>query len=86
MNASGAAARLVRNTVANGVGSVIGVVIGLVITPFLIGRLGLAAFGVWALALTLSFSGGYAALSELESKAPPCGTWPSITRIPIYRG
>src|SRR5437588_9130131 len=34
MNTAGAAARLVRNTVANGIGSVIGVVVGLVLTPF----------------------------------------------------
>jgi O-antigen/teichoic acid export membrane protein len=65
MNAPVAAAKLVRNTLANGIGSVIGVLIGLVLTPFLIHRLGLAAYGVWALALTLTFSGGYAALSEL---------------------
>jgi O-antigen/teichoic acid export membrane protein len=65
MNAPAAAAKLVRNTVANGIGSVIGVLIGLLLTPFLIHHLGLAAYGVWALALTLTFSGGYAALSEL---------------------
>jgi O-antigen/teichoic acid export membrane protein len=65
MSAPAAAARLVRNTLANGVGSVIGILVGLVITPFLIHRLGLEAYGVWALALTLTFAGGYASLSEL---------------------
>lgn len=57
--------RLVRNTVTNGVGAFVSMAIGLVLTPFMIHRLGLAAFGVWALALTLTFAGGYAALTEL---------------------
>jgi O-antigen/teichoic acid export membrane protein len=65
MSAPVAAAKLVRNTLANGVGSVTGIVVGLILTPFLIHRLGLAAYGVWALALTLTFGGGYASLSEL---------------------
>lgn len=60
-----AAAKLVRNTLTNGVGTVAGILVGLVLTPFLIHRLGLTAYGVWALALTLSFAGGYASLSEL---------------------
>jgi O-antigen/teichoic acid export membrane protein len=59
------AVRIVRNTLANGVGSVTAIVVGLVLTPFLIHRIGLQAYGVWALALTLSFAGGYASLSEL---------------------
>jgi O-antigen/teichoic acid export membrane protein len=65
MSTPSAAAKLVRNTVANGIGSVFGIVIGLALTPFLIDHLGLAAYGVWALALTLTFSGGYASLSDL---------------------
>jgi O-antigen/teichoic acid export membrane protein len=65
MSAPAAAAKLLRNTLANGVGSVIGIAVGLVLTPFLIHRLGLVAYGVWALALTLTFAGGYASLSEL---------------------
>jgi O-antigen/teichoic acid export membrane protein len=44
---------------------VLGIVVGLALTPFMIDRLGLPAYGVWALALTLSFSGGYFALAEL---------------------
>jgi O-antigen/teichoic acid export membrane protein len=65
MSAPAAAAKLVRNTLANGVGSVAGILVGLALTPFLIDRLGLEAYGVWALALTLTFAGGYASLSEL---------------------
>lgn len=65
MSVSAPAAKLVRNTLASGVGSVAGILIGLLLTPFLIDRLGLEAYGVWALALTLTFAGGYASLSEL---------------------
>lgn len=65
MSAPAAAAKLVRNTLVNGVGTVIGILVGLLLTPFLIDQLGLEAYGVWALALTLTFSGGYASLSEL---------------------
>jgi O-antigen/teichoic acid export membrane protein len=65
MSAPAAAAKLVRNTLANGVGSVTGILVGLALTPFLIHHLGLEAYGVWALALTLTFAGGYASLSEL---------------------
>jgi O-antigen/teichoic acid export membrane protein len=59
------AAKVVRNTAVNGLGAVLGIAVGLALTPFLINRLGLAAYGVWALALTLSFAGGYAALADL---------------------
>jgi O-antigen/teichoic acid export membrane protein len=65
MGASAPAVKLVRNTLANGVGNVAGILAGLALTPFLIDRLGLEAYGVWALALTLTFAGGYASLSEL---------------------
>lgn len=65
MSAPVAAAKLVRNTIANGIGSVFGIVIGLALTPFMIDRLGLSAYGVWTLALTLTFAGGYASLSEV---------------------
>ncbi len=65
MSAPAAAAKLVRNTLANGVGSVAGILVGLALTPFLIHRLGLDAYGVWALALTITFAGGYASLSDL---------------------
>lgn len=62
---STSAVKLVRNTLANGVGTVAAILVGLVLTPFLIHHLGLQAYGVWALALTLTFAGGYASLSEL---------------------
>jgi O-antigen/teichoic acid export membrane protein len=65
MSVSAPAAKLVRNTLASGVGSVGGILIGLLLTPFLIDRLGFEAYGVWALALTLTFAGGYASLSDL---------------------
>jgi O-antigen/teichoic acid export membrane protein len=65
MNTANAAAKLVRNTLANGAGSVVTILVGLALTPFMIDRLGLTAYGVWALALTLTFSGGYASLAEL---------------------
>lgn len=57
--------KLVRNTFVNGLGSAGGILVGLALTPFLIHRLGLEAYGVWALALTFTFAGGYVALSEL---------------------
>jgi O-antigen/teichoic acid export membrane protein len=65
MNSANAAVRLVRNTLVNGLGSAFGILVGLLLTPFIIDRLGLATYGVWSLALTLSFSGGYAALADL---------------------
>lgn len=65
MNTANAAIKLVRNTVANGLGSAIGILVGLALTPFMIDRLGLTAYGVWTLALTLTFSGGYASLADL---------------------
>jgi O-antigen/teichoic acid export membrane protein len=65
MSTANAAVRLVRNTLVNGLGSVFGILIGLALTPFMIDRLGLSSYGVWSLALTLTFSGGYAALADL---------------------
>jgi O-antigen/teichoic acid export membrane protein len=65
----GTAARLVRNTLANGAASVFGVLVFLVLTPFMIDQLGAAAYGVYTLALTLSFLGGYAALTDLGIEA-----------------
>jgi O-antigen/teichoic acid export membrane protein len=65
----GSGARLVRNTLANAVGSVIGVLVALALTPFMIHELGVAAFGVWTLAFTLTFVGGYAALTDLGVEA-----------------
>jgi O-antigen/teichoic acid export membrane protein len=62
-------ATVVRNTLANGLGSVLGTVIGVVLTPLVIDRLGIEAYGVWTLALTLSFAGGYAALTDVGIEA-----------------
>jgi O-antigen/teichoic acid export membrane protein len=61
----GSSARLVRNTLANGVGSIGGVLVSLAMTPFLIRGLGFEAYGVFTLALSLTFFGGYAALADL---------------------
>lgn len=66
---SSAAARLVRNTLANGLGGVLGMAIGILLTPYMITQLGLGAYGVWTLALTLTFAGGYAALADLGIEA-----------------
>ncbi len=65
MTLEGSAARLVRNTLVNGAGQVLAIVISLALTPFLIVGLGVAAYGVFALALSLTFFGGYAALADL---------------------
>lgn len=65
MPEEGSAARLVRNTLANGLGQVLGVAISLALTPFLITGLGIEAYGVFAIGLTLTFFGGYAGLADL---------------------
>ncbi len=65
VSTAAAAAKLVRNTLASGVGNVIGILVGLFLTPFMIARLGLTAYGVWTLSLTLAFSGGYGSLADL---------------------
>ena len=65
MAEEGSAARLVRNTLANGAGQVAGVIVTLILTPFLIDGLGTDGFGVWALALSFSFLGGYASLTDV---------------------
>ena len=65
MAEEGSSARLVRNTLANGAGQFLAVVTSLALTPFLIDGLGVAAYGVFALALSLTFFGGYAALADL---------------------
>jgi O-antigen/teichoic acid export membrane protein len=65
MPEEGSSARLVRNTLANGAGQFLAIVISLALTPFLIDGLGIAAYGVFSLALSLTFFGGYAALADL---------------------
>jgi O-antigen/teichoic acid export membrane protein len=65
MRKEGTGALVVRNTLANGLGTFSGVLLALVLTPFLIQGLGEEGFGIWALALSLSFLGGYASLADL---------------------
>ena len=65
----GSAARLVRNTLVNGAASVFGVLVFLALTPFMINQLGAEAYGIYTLALTLSFLGGYAAFTDLGIEA-----------------
>lgn len=69
MTAEGSAARLLRNTLANGAGVVSGVLVGLVVTPFIIEKVGIDGYGVFALALSLSFLGGYMSLADLGVEA-----------------
>ncbi len=65
MSTANAAVKLVRNTMVNGLGSMSAILVALVMTPLLIDHLGLSGYGVWTLALTLTFSGGYASLADL---------------------
>jgi O-antigen/teichoic acid export membrane protein len=58
-------ARLIRNTLVNAVANASGAVITVALTPFLLHHLGTAQYGVWLLALTLTFSGGYLAFADL---------------------
>src|SRR4051794_9631793 len=69
MTEEGSGARVARNTIANAFGRFGAVAISLVLTPFLIRGLGIEAFGVWAIALSFSFLGGYASLSDLGVEA-----------------
>jgi len=69
VTAEGSGARILRNTILNGIGTVSGVVIALVLTPFIIDGIGADAFGVWALAWSFSFLGGYAAMTDLGVEA-----------------
>ena len=57
--------RVARNTGANLVGSIVVAVLAVVMTPFLLDRLGPAEYGVWVLALTLTYTVGYAAIADL---------------------
>lgn len=69
MTEEGSGARIARNTIANGLGRFSAVLISLILTPFLIDGLGVEAFGVWAIALSFSFLGGYASLADLGVEA-----------------
>ena len=60
-----AGGRLIRNTAINGLATVSGLIVTLLLTPLMLDRLGSDAFGVWALALTLTVSAGYLTLTDL---------------------
>lgn len=57
--------QLIRNTLANGLGSVVVALLAIALTPFFLNRLGPAEYGVWLLALTLTFGSGYLGLADL---------------------
>src|SRR3954447_19464020 len=69
MAEEGSGARVVRNTIANGLGRFSAVLTSLILTPFLIRGLGQDGFGVWAIALSFSFLGGYASITDLGVEA-----------------
>jgi O-antigen/teichoic acid export membrane protein len=60
----GSQRRVVRNTLANTAGTFITVVVGLALSPFLIHRLGVEAYGVWILAVTLTYGLGYLSFAD----------------------
>lgn len=57
--------RVLRNTVINAAASLTSALVTAVMTPFLIRHLGPSEYGVWLLALGVSFSSGYVALADL---------------------
>jgi O-antigen/teichoic acid export membrane protein len=56
---------LVRNTLANGVAKVVVAVLAIALTPIFLRDLGVAEYGVWLLAVTLTFGSGYVGLADL---------------------
>lgn len=56
--------RLLRNTFANGTASAWSALVTVVLTPFLLHRFGSEQYGLWVLALGLTFSSGYLALAD----------------------
>lgn len=59
------AARLVRNTAVNGVAAVASTVIAIILTSVFLTRMGNSDYGLWLLALTLTFDRGYLAILDL---------------------
>ena len=57
------ARRLARNTFASGLASAWSAIVTLAMTPFLLHHLGVDSYGLWVLALGLTFSSGYLALA-----------------------
>lgn len=62
--AEGSQARVVRNTLANTGGTLVTVGVGLALSPFMIHKLGVDAYGVWILATTLTFGVGYLSFAD----------------------
>ena len=59
------AAKLVRNTAINGLAAVLSTFIAIALTSVLLDRLGSTEYGLWLVALTLTFDRGYFALLDL---------------------
>jgi O-antigen/teichoic acid export membrane protein len=59
------AERLIRNTAVNGAAAVASTVIAIVLTSVLLTRMGELDYGLWLLALTLTFDRGYLAILDL---------------------
>src|SRR4030081_3196178 len=57
--------RIPRETLGTGAANVSGALVTIVLTPFLLHRLGAEQYGIWLLALSLTFSSGYLALADL---------------------
>ncbi len=61
----GSGTRIVRNSLLQGLGTFSAVGITLFLTPLLISELGVAGYGVWVLATSLTFALGYLSFAEL---------------------
>lgn len=57
--------RLVRNTIVNGGANAVGAIVTAILTPFLLHRLGPQEYGLWLLALGVTFTNGYLNLADL---------------------
>jgi len=57
--------RLMRSTLVNGLANATTALVTAALTPFLLRRLGAEEYGLWLLALSLTFSSGYLALADL---------------------
>ncbi len=67
--------KLVSNTIYNFIGKAFGIVINIVITPYIIKKIGIEAFGVWAIIFVF---GGYLGLFDFGTK------WAYIKYIAEY--
>src|SRR3954451_21945228 len=57
--------RLLRNTIVNGLANGGTALITIALTPYLLHHLRTESYGLWALALGLTFTSGYLALADL---------------------